>query len=238
MHPDFGLVATVIAAVLFGYALFVEPLWGKSVHRRLVRRREEDPAALIRTFRLTIGTQWVWMALVLLAVAVAPALPARDLGVRPPRADPLVFALVGVLALSVLASVFLRRSAARRGAPAPVPDNIAVLLPRTTAERRYAAAVAVTAGVCEEVLYRGFFIAAGTGPAHLPLVAAAAVSVAAFALAHAYQGVRQVLTIAVLAFVFTVLYLRSGSLLLPVLVHVLIDLNGLLLVSAEARPSD
>lgn len=74
IHPHFGPVATAIAGVLFGYALLVEPLWGRSVYRRLVRRREQDPAALIRTFRLTIATQWAWMALILLAVAVAPAL--------------------------------------------------------------------------------------------------------------------------------------------------------------------
>jgi membrane protease YdiL (CAAX protease family) len=237
MHPDFGLVATAIAAVLFVYALFVEPLWGRSVYRRLTRRREDDPAVLVRTFRLTIGTQWAWVALVLLAVAVAPGLPLSDLGVRLPRADPLVFTLAGALVVALLASAFARRSAARHGTPAPVPEGIAAMLPRTMAERRYAAVVAVTAGTCEETLYRGFFIAAGTGPAHLPLVAAGAVSVAVFALAHVYQGIRQVLTIAALAVVFTLLYLRSGSLLVPVLVHVFIDLNGLLLVSRTVRPA-
>jgi uncharacterized protein len=237
-HPHFGPVATAIAGVLFGYALLVEPPWGRRVHRRLVRRREQDPAALIGTFRLTLATQWTWMALVLLAVAVAPSLPLADLGVRPPRADPLVFTLFGALVLSVAAGAFARRAAARRGVPVQAPGDLAALLPRTAVERRYAVVVAVTAGICEETLYRGFFIAAGTGPAHLPLVAAAAVSVAVFALAHIYQGLRQVLAIAALAVVFTVLYLRSGGLLVPVTVHVLIDLNGLLLTRPPTPAGD
>ena len=69
MHPVFGPVATVVAAVLFGYALLFEPLWGRRVHRRLVRRRDADPGILVRTFRLTIGAQLAWTVLVLVAVA-------------------------------------------------------------------------------------------------------------------------------------------------------------------------
>jgi membrane protease YdiL (CAAX protease family) len=61
------------------------------------------------------------------------------------------------------------------------------------------------------------------------------VSVAVFALAHVYQGVRHMLNVAALAVVFTVLYLRSGGLLVPVLIHVFIDLHGLLLVPRAER---
>jgi uncharacterized protein len=238
MHPVFGPAATVIAGILFGYALLVEPLWGRRVHRRLVRRRDEDPGVLLRTFRLTIAAQVTWSVLVLLAVAVATDLPARDLGFRWPRADPLAYGLVAAMAVSVGASFFVQRAIARRaaagkGEPPAVPEAIAALLPRTTAERWHAAAVAVTAGVCEELLYRGFFVAAGTGPAHLPLVAAAVVALMVFTLAHIYQGARQLIAVTALAVVFTVLYLRSGSLLLPVIAHVLIDLQGLLVTRRE-----
>lgn len=237
MHPVFGPVATVVAAVLFGYALLFEPLWGRRVHRRLVRRRDADPGILVRTFRLTIGAQLAWTVLVLVAVAVATDLPLRDLGVRAPKTDPVAFGLASALIVSVLASAIARRTVARRAAvrgeaPPSVPTTIAAMLPRTATERRYAAAVAVTAGICEEVLFRGFFVAAGTGPGHLPLAAAAAVSLAVFTLAHIYQGVRQLFAVAALAVVFTLLYVRSGSLFLPIFVHIAVDLNGLLLVPA------
>jgi uncharacterized protein len=173
MHPVFGPVATVVAGVLFGYALLVEPWWGRRVHRRLVRGRDADPRVLLRTFRLTIAAQLVWAVLVLVAVVTATDLPARDLGLRMPAADPLALVLAGVLAVSVLASILVRQASARRaaagdGAPPAVPDAIAAMLPRTTAERWYAAAVAVTAGGCEELLFRGFFVAAGTGPGEPP----------------------------------------------------------------------
>jgi len=60
------------------------------------------------------------------------------------------------------------------------------------------------------------------------------VSALAFAVAHTYQGVAGMLTAAVLGGSLAVVYLGSGSLLLPVLYHVLVDLR--VLVLAVDRP--
>jgi uncharacterized protein len=236
-HPVFGPFATVVAAVLFGYALLVEPLWGRHVYRGLERRREDDPAALVRVYRLAVGTQWTWTALVLAAVAVAPGLRARDIGVRLPRMDPFAYGLAGALVVVTLVTTVAWRSAVRRGTPIPGQENIAAMLPRTTAERGHAAVAAVTAGVCEELLFRGFFIAAGIGVLRLPAAVAVVVSVVVFALAHLYQGWRGMIGVTAITVVFTVLYVRSGSLLLPVVLHVVTDLRGLLLVPDGARSS-
>jgi len=231
-HPVFGPFATVVAAVLFGYALLVEPFWGRHVYRRLERRRADDPMALVRVYRLAIGTQWTWTAMVLVAVAVAPGLRFRDLGVRLPRADPFAYGLAGALVVVMVVTTFAWRAAARQGTPIPGQENIAAMLPRTTGERGYAAAAALTAGVCEEALFRGFFIAAGIGVLRLPAAVAVVVSVVVFALAHLYQGWRGMIGVTAITVVFTVLYVRSGSLLLPVVLHVVTDLRGLLLVPA------
>jgi membrane protease YdiL (CAAX protease family) len=111
------------------------------------------------------------------------------------------------------------------------------LLPRTRRERHLFTVVGVTAGICEEWLYRGFFLAvvsalAGRPPAPVLVLVAAA----AFGLAHAYQGPAGILTTAVLGGVLAALYLATGSLLLPVLLHAAIDLR-FLLVPAAALPA-
>ena len=110
------------------------------------------------------------------------------------------------------------------------------LLPRTTGERRLFTLVGVTAGVCEEWLYRGFFLAvvAAVGGG-LPAPVLVAVGALAFGLAHAYQGVAGIVTTGVLGGVMAGLYLGTGSLLLPVLLHALIDLR-FLLVPTSALP--
>jgi membrane protease YdiL (CAAX protease family) len=63
------------------------------------------------------------------------------------------------------------------------------------------------------------------GPPEWVLVAVAAV---AFGLAHAYQGVGGIVLTGVLGGVLAALYLSTGSLLLPVLLHAVIDLRFLL----------
>jgi membrane protease YdiL (CAAX protease family) len=110
---------------------------------------------------------------------------------------------------------------------------VLAVLPRTRAERRLFTLVGVTAGVCEEWLYRGFFLAvvAALVPA-LPAGALVAVAAVAFGLAHAYQGVSGIVLTGVLGGVFAALYLQTGSLLLPVLLHAAVDLRFLLVPSA------
>jgi membrane protease YdiL (CAAX protease family) len=110
------------------------------------------------------------------------------------------------------------------------------VLPRTAGERRLFTVVGVTAGVCEEWLYRGFFlavVAAATGG--LPLWLLVACAAVAFGLAHAYQGPAGIVGTGVLGGGMAVMYLQTGSLLLPVVLHVLIDLR-FLLVPAGALP--
>jgi membrane protease YdiL (CAAX protease family) len=84
--------------------------------------------------------------------------------------------------------------------------------------------VAITAGVWEELLYRGFliwFLAPTTG-----LAGAVLISSAIFGLGHAYQGWRGVLTTALVGLIFAVLYVASGSLWWLMLAHAIVDIYG------------
>jgi membrane protease YdiL (CAAX protease family) len=62
------------------------------------------------------------------------------------------------------------------------------------------------------------------------------VAAVAFGLAHAYQGLTGILTTGVLGGVLAGVYLSTGSLLLPVLLHAAIDLR-FLLVPSSALPA-
>lgn len=97
-------------------------------------------------------------------------------------------------------------------------------------ERWWAAAVAATAGITEEVVYRGLLIAAGTRLYDLPLALVVMASLALFVAAHAYQGRKGMVGVAILGAMFTTIYLISGSLLLAIMVHIWQNLVALLLV--------
>ena len=90
--------------------------------------------------------------------------------------------------------------------------------------------------MCEEVLYRGVLLAlAATLLPGLTPWRLVAVSALAFTVVHTYQGVAGMLTSFVLGGSLAVLYLGSGSLLLPVLYHVLVDLRILVLAVDRRR---
>lgn len=223
----------LLAVLLAGYLVLGQPVVGSWSHRRF-RRAVADPRARLRRYRRTAGLEWGLVALSALLVGAAAGLDLGDVGVRWPRAS--AYTLVGAVGLlvSVGLLVGLRRRV-DRGVQVVAPAEVSALMPRTAAERRAFAGLAVTAGVCEEVLYRGVLLAIaaallpGLTPWRLVLV-----SGLAFAVAHTYQGVAGMLTAGVLGSGFAVLYLGTGSLLLPVLYHVLIDLR--VLVLAVHRP--
>jgi membrane protease YdiL (CAAX protease family) len=247
---DFG-PAALAAVVVGGYLVVGEPLVGHVLHRRFEGRLRSDPAARRSFYVRLLVLEW---GLSLLALAVwlsTPGVDAGQVGLRWPQQWP--GPVTGLVVLLVLAFVVVSTRALRSGtlleAPAaprrgegrhaePAALATLALLPRTAGERRLFTVVGVTAGVCEEWLYRGFFLAvvsavAGGMPTGLLVVVAAL----AFGLAHAYQGPVGILTTGLLGGVMAALYLQTGSLLLPVLLHATIDLR-FLLVPAGVLPAD
>jgi hypothetical protein len=247
---DFG-PAALAAVVVAGYLVVGEPVVGQVLHRRFEGRLRTDPGARRSFYRRLLVLEWGLSLLVLAVWLSAPDVDAAAVGLQWPQAwpGPVTLAVVVLVLLFVLVSTrALRGGALLEAAPRPrragegrhaepAAHATLALLPRTRGERRLFTVVGITAGVCEEWLYRGFFLAVVSavagGPSTAVLVAIAAV---AFGLAHAYQGAVGVVTTGVLGGIMAGLYLSTGSLLLPVLLHALIDLR-FLLVPARVLPA-
>ena len=98
------------------------------------------------------------------------------------------------------------------------------IAPRSLGELAVFILVAITAGVWEELLYRGFLLWFLTPTAGL--AGAVAISSAIFGLGHAYQGWRGALTTGLVGLVFALLYVASGSLWWLMLAHAMVDIYG------------
>lgn len=230
----------VLAVLLAGYLVVVQPVVGGWSQARFERQVRTDPGARLARYRRTIGLEWCLLAIVVALVAAAPGLDLADLGVRAPRltAGAAPFTIIGAigLVLSGLLLALLRSRLRRGGVTVAGPPRVVALLPRTAAERGVFGWLAVTAGVCEEVLYRGFLLAVAVALAPgLTPWSAVLVGGLGFGAAHAYQGAAGVFATGVLGGCLTILYLGSGSLLLPVLFHLLVDLRALLLSAGGPR---
>lgn len=239
--------AALAAVVAVGYLVVGEPVAGHVLHRRFEGRLRSDPAARRSFYVRLLILEWGLAVVVAVVMAAAPGVTAGQLGLAWPRQWPGLLtglAVAVVLVLGLLSTRSLRSGAlvaapepARRPGEGrhsepPVHATLA-LLPRTRGERRLFTVVGVTAGLCEEWLYRGFFLAVIAGlTGGLPEPLLVLVAAVAFGLAHVYQGLVGVLTTAVLGGVLAALYLQTGSLLLPVVLHAAIDLRFLLVPAA------
>jgi hypothetical protein len=97
------------------------------------------------------------------------------------------------------------------------------LVPHTRSELGWWVATSLSAGFCEEFIFRGYLIWAFQPL--LGLWASAALSVAVFALAHAYQGATGILAAGFLGSLFTLGMLILGSLWPVMALHALVDIG-------------
>lgn len=217
---------------LFEHGFFVVvvlalPFWAFWQHRGLVADLAAGKTdARARAYRRTIALEWALAALVIVRWGTSGQLPgvlgAGDTGT--------VRWWIGI-ALAAAGSILLvwqttgiLRSAERMAQVRPQLEPLQSIIPADAREGRLFAGLAVTAGVCEEVMYRGFLIAYFA--AFSPLWVAVALASAIFGLGHAYQGAAGILKTGLVGIAMAVLLLLTGALWAPILVHAVIDLTS------------
>jgi len=95
--------------------------------------------------------------------------------------------------------------------------------------------VCITAGVCEETLFRGFMLHyLHVFPWTLNLTLALLISSVIFGLNPLYQGASGVAGTAIVGFLFGLLFLLTGNLLLPFIFHGVMDLRMLAILRPPA----
>jgi membrane protease YdiL (CAAX protease family) len=228
-----GALGFLPASVLVAYLALVLPVVGRTRYRSLQRGAPAAPELRLLAYRSSIVRQGLMVG-VALAVLLAAGAPLVDLGLTP-STHLLSQLLPGLLLLVGLGSGLAL--ALRLWAPGRtlVLRPVAALLPQTADERRMFVAVAVTAGIAEEIVFRGFLLVYLTDIVSVPLGLAMVLAAAMFGLAHSYQGLVGVLLTGLAGYWLSGLFVLTGSLLLPAVVHALVDLRLLLVVPRQAR---
>jgi len=180
MPWDFWLILFVLGVVI--------PWRGRVRLKRLLAQPSVDTKEKLVLYATTISVQWVLAGVVAWRSLVRGlTFAGLGLGHRTTRGI-VLWSLAGCISLGVIQWFNLRRVGRMTG---PVPDLMRSLaervLPRSAIEFAPYVALAITAGVCEEFLYRGFAMAAlaNTGISRWTVVG---ISSVLFGLAHTYQG--------------------------------------------------
>ena len=211
----------IFIALLF----IVQPAIDTLDYRRYVARVEAGaPLTTNRLFRETIVRDWVALA-VFLGIWIALERPVHDLGFVTPGGAGFWISLI--LVSAALFTLYLSGKSVK---DLSEPEQMAMrakigplqyFLPRTKNELHHFYVLSFTAGVAEEIIYRGFVI--WYLALLMPLWAAVLVSALLFGMAHSYQGVTGGVRAGVAGLIMAGLYLFSGSIWLPIVAHILGD---------------
>lgn len=225
-------------AVLLVIAL---PSYAAASYRSFVERaRAGGEPVRIREYWKTIALQW---GLVGLLAVVWWANDRSFVVAFPDRRVALVGAAVCALVLLALGAQWVgitRLSHEQREPLRRQMATVADLLPRTARGHRVFQGLAITAGICEEILFRGFLLWYLTPV--VGVTAAVVLGAVAFGFGHAYQGKAGVIKTTVVGLFAGGLATLGGTLLWPMILHAAIDLQGgavgYLLLKDEPRSLD
>ncbi len=221
-----------IDLVIAGLIAIVYPIWDYfNAWPRMVRTIASGrPNARVSVYREVLATEWI-MTTVIAAVWIHAARPWRLLGLVPPGGWRLVLTAALIAAVLMLFRAQLRAirrlDPAKRDRVRTRQAAISPLIPHDRVERAWFVPVAITAGLCEEFIYRGFLLWAFRP--WVGLWGAALASTVSFGFAHAYQGRRGAIRAGTLGAAFVVLAIAMGSVVPGMALHALLDM-----ISGEA----
>jgi membrane protease YdiL (CAAX protease family) len=175
-------------------------------------------------YGLTIAGQWVITGFVAWR-ALARGLTAGNLGLANYGGADMILESSALAALAgTLHWLNLRRVGKSTGkAPELMRALAQKILPVNSVELLPYCALALTAGVCEEFLYRGFAMGA-LSRVGFPAWAVVILTAVLFGLAHAYQGRSGILGTFVMGILFGVVRLAYDTLVPVMMMHTMVDL--------------
>ncbi len=211
---------------IFILLLFVvQPIYGVFEARHYeALAKAGQPVNRVRFYRQTALLEWIFLA-VLVAAWFTFGRPIADLGFTTVGGA----GFWGGTALLILLTGFLfytwqgakRTSNTDKAKQTESFGEIVQFLPHTIRELHNFFGVSITAGIVEEIVYRGFVLWYLVQV--MPLWLAIAVSSVAFGLAHSYQGAKGAVRTGLVGLAFGIFYVVTGSIWLPIVAHALLD---------------
>jgi membrane protease YdiL (CAAX protease family) len=229
---DAWLFTAILAIVL--------PALGYLRFRRLLAggQRTFDTPRKLAIYARIVSTQWL-LVLAMYLLLRRHGLTLADAGLRVADA----FITLGAAGMLAIAVPVAGAGAVRRARQAG-PDGLGAglkrlrgIVPVNGIEMAGFAVVCVTAGICEELLFRGWLVNM-TWAVCGSLWASVLIAAALFGIGHAYQGVRGILKTGSIGILLGLLFALTGSLIPGQVFHAGIDLLAAVVAMTVTRATD
>jgi len=229
------IVFLTVMLILF---VFLAPWLSRRDMARLRRTPADALPAVRRTFyNWTLVSEW-GVTGILLCWWLLMGRGVMEIGLHLQVSGWQWLAVAASLAVAVVFTVSSWRAADNPGDLDKVRGQLGdlkLISPHTRAELRHFYGVSLTAGICEEILYRGLLMTALAGM--IGLWPAVIVSSVVFGIGHSYQGAVGVLRTGLVGLVLALVVVFTGSLPVAMLIHAVIDMvQGRLLRAAVNTP--
>ena len=241
MTIDIFLTAFVVIVIMVGA---IYPILGLLEMRKLKFRYDQDlPVQKVKFFYSNI--LWAWIPVIIIFIVVLLTnTDFRELGFkwielsRTTISSWIKYSIIGIYIIYFLYCLYSIISlktdeASRQKIAKKIPEHFRLFLPVTKQEKNVWILVAITAGVAEEIIYRGYFfyclsyIFPGLSIHHILFL-----TTLIFGIGHLYLGM-EVIKSTILGLIFGIFYIVFDSLIPVILIHVLQDLSARDLLSVK-----
>lgn len=219
--------------------LLYEPIKGYLDYKKLKVAISESQNVRLKFYRKVLIDLWVPTIFILLIVAFSQ-LNLNDIGFNLPKINTntlgpwVTYTALGIGILYVIIILyylfgyrFSEKFRVMHNEAKQKESNklsFSEMLPVTVKEKKVWTCVSITAGITEEIIYRGFLIYAfGYLYPNLSIWLVIVMASLLFGLGHIYQGLTGVLKTTIIGLVFSVIFIGIGSILPLIIVHFLID---------------
>lgn len=224
------------------FVLIYEPIFGCVDFKTFQKKVKTEEKARIHYYVSAIKSLWI-PALVIVGLTAVLPLTFKQIGLAPISFNPetlgagltafsmaAVASCTMVLVALIIGSQYnskLRKKLGKMKKEEISKISYAELLPVSKEEKKIWVLVSLTAGITEEIIYRGFLIfALGYLFPDWSIWAVLFFASLIFGLAHTYQGFSGVVRTAFVGMWLSVAYIGFGSLIPLMILHALIDYFG------------
>jgi membrane protease YdiL (CAAX protease family) len=231
------IAAACLATALVIWTVIISPVAIQRIARYLRSHTPNASIARQRGYTVSIVVAWLTTGIIALVGLLSDRSAASiGLTIRNLHREAVTIGLAfvaGAVILTTIGTGYMRHSLTRSAESRRLARNLVGTLPQTGRERLLYAGMGISAGVCEEIVFRGFGITyirwLIPDASRLFIIVIIAI---AFGFVHHPQGRQTVQYNTVMGGVFAWVTLSTGTLVPAMIVHALIDLRNLALPSA------